>query len=109
MLINDIFEMPEAERAALTDEQIAELAYGIEYFSVEAGPQARHQMSIMQELYVRLAAVKAATAQRQQPQQQRHDYPTGRVLDCGCTVYDAIEVMNASLGTACADCYDRMS
>lgn len=36
-------------------------------------------------------------------------YPQGRKLDCGCTVYQASEVMSASLGTACPQCYDRMA
>lgn len=44
---------------------------------------------------------------KQTPRQP--DYPTGRKLDCGCTVYYQSEVMNASMGTSCQDCYDRMS
>ena len=43
------------------------------------------------------------------PKPRKNDYPSGRVLDCGCTVYNQIEVMNASMGSSCADCYDRMS
>ena len=39
----------------------------------------------------------------------RYDYPQGRKLACGCTVFYAAHVMNASLGTSCQDCYDRMS
>ena len=37
------------------------------------------------------------------------DYPNGRKLACGCTVYQQSEVMNASMGTSCQNCYDRMS
>jgi len=37
------------------------------------------------------------------------EYPTGRQLDCGCIVYNASDVMVASTGTACQNCYDRMS
>ena len=37
------------------------------------------------------------------------DYPEGRVLDCGCTVYSRMSVMNTSSGTARPDCYDEMS
>lgn len=37
------------------------------------------------------------------------DYPDGRRLDCGHVVYNKHEVMAASLGTSCPDCYDRMS
>lgn len=37
------------------------------------------------------------------------DYPNGRKLSCGCVVYYRSHVMSASLGSACPDCYDRMS
>jgi hypothetical protein len=47
-------------------------------------------------------------AANRQPRRQP-DYPNGRKLSCGCTVYYKIEVMNANLGTSCEDCYDRMS
>ena len=40
---------------------------------------------------------------------QKPDYPQGRKLDCGCTVYHQHDVMSASMGTSCPDCYDRMS
>jgi len=39
----------------------------------------------------------------------RPDYPQGRRLSCGHMVYYADEVMSASMGTSCLDCYDRMS
>ena len=108
MLINDIFEMTETERNALTDAQIVDLEYGIKYFSVEAGPEARHQMSILTALSVRLEAIRTARTASPKPAVHQ-DYRTGRILDCGCTVYNSHEVMNASLGTACASCYDRLS
>jgi hypothetical protein len=45
-----------------------------------------------------------------EPRQPRPvDYPDGRRLDCGCLVYDRAEIMSASLGSSCPDCYDRMS
>jgi len=37
------------------------------------------------------------------------DYPEGRKLACGCTVYYKHEVMSASLGSSCFNCFDRMS
>jgi hypothetical protein len=37
------------------------------------------------------------------------DYPNGRKLSCGHTVYWKSDVMSASLGSSCPDCYDRMS
>ena len=108
MLINEVLEMNETERAALTDAQIVDLEYGIKYFSVEAGPEARQQMSILRELNGRLEEMRAAMVSRPKPAIHQ-DYPTGRVLDCGCTVYDSHEVMSASTGSACESCYDRMS
>jgi len=40
---------------------------------------------------------------------RKYDYPQGRKLKCGCTVWYAAHVMNASMGTSCSDCYDKMS
>lgn len=34
---------------------------------------------------------------------------TGWKLDCGCVVHWRSHIMNASMGTSCTDCYDRMS
>lgn len=39
----------------------------------------------------------------------KYDYPQGRKLSCGCTVWYKAHVMNASMGTSCQDCYDKMS
>lgn len=49
---------------------------------------------------------EAARAAQPAPQP---DYPNGRKLDCGHVVYWKSEVMSASRGTSCPDCYDRMS
>ena len=111
LTINSVVAMDEAQRAALTDEQIMDLEYGILYYDPwmsNGAQEAKRQASIIgSELSPRLTAIKAARQQARTP--RKHDYPTGRTLDCGCIVYDAREVMNASLGTSCADCYDRMS
>ena len=113
LTINAVVEMSETERAALTDEQIVGLAYGIAYYDpYVAGytaPECKRQMQIIgTELNPRLAAIKAM--RDAQPKVRRnHDYPDGRVLDCGCVVYDAGQVMTTSRGTSCPYCYDRMS
>lgn len=52
--------------------------------------------------------IRDAGAQKQ-PQARKPDYPDGRKLDCGCTVFYAAGVMNASMGSSCGNCYDRMS
>ena len=46
---------------------------------------------------------------QRKPKRRRLDYPNGRKLDCGCTVYYQGGVMNASMGSSCEGCYDRMS
>lgn len=53
-----------------------------------------------------ITAERKSAPPRPRPQP---DYPNGRKLACGCTVYNAVEVMNASMGTSCFECYDRMS
>jgi hypothetical protein len=52
------------------------------------------------------ATLAAATTQSQP---KANDYPNGRKLNCGHTVYDAWQVMSASLGSSCERCFDRMS
>lgn len=37
------------------------------------------------------------------------DFPEGKKLSCGHTVYYKGQIMSASMGTSCAGCYDRMS
>ena len=113
LTINAVMGMSETERTALTDEQIISLGYGIDrydpYVAGYAAPECKRQMQIIgAELKPRLVTIKAA--QTAQPKARRqHDYLGGRVLDCGCVVYDAVEVMTSSRGTSCADCYDWMS
>ena len=48
-------------------------------------------------------------AEREAKQRPPADYPRGRKLDCGHTVYYQWEVMSASLGSTCGGCYDMMS
>jgi len=53
---------------------------------------------------------KIRDADARKPRKTRQpDYPSGRKLDCGHTVFNAVEVMNASHGSSCVNCYDRMS
>lgn len=49
------------------------------------------------------------SAERRAAQTAARDYPQGRKLDCGCVVYNKINVMSASMGSSCSNCYDRMS
>ena len=54
------------------------------------------------------AYIRDADAQPK-PRPTVQDYPQGRKLNCGHTVYMASHVMSASRGSSCPDCYDRMS
>ena len=47
-------------------------------------------------------------AQQLQPRRVA-DYPEGRKLACGHTVYYKTDIMSANLGSSCFNCYDRMS
>ena len=109
LMITDTFQMNADERSALTDEQILSLAYGIKYYSVN-NPDAtveenryafQHDLPILQELKTRLAEIRTG-------KQSAKPAPSMTRCDCGHTV-ESINVMNASRGTACPDCYDRMS
>jgi len=56
-----------------------------------------------------LGQVPEMDVETAQPKPKAHDYPQGRKLSCGHTVYDAWQVMSASLGSSCERCFDRMS
>ena len=109
MTINEVFEMTREQRDALTDEQIVHLSYAINYYSPMDSAQwtswwAR-DLAINQELKARLSSIEQARRAT-----QRCNVRLVRMVrcDCGHTV-PASEVMTASLGTSCPDCYDRMS
>ena len=48
-------------------------------------------------------------AERRAKAEAAKDYPEGRKLKCGHVVHYKSQVMSASMGSSCADCYDRMS
>ena len=108
MAARDIFGMSTEERAELTDEDVMELAYMISHFEpwdVNAY-SLRHQNAVLGELRPRLKELEAQELARRQAQQALR---IARVMcDCGHSVA-ASQRMNASMGTACPDCYDRMS
>ena len=54
-------------------------------------------------------SIEAEIEAAQLQPRRKPDYPEGRRLSCGCTVYHSHEVMSASLGSSCFNCYDRMS
>jgi len=60
-----------------------------------------------QDWYAELRDANAQPCPR--PERRQWDYPNGRLLDCSCTVYYQGQVMSASLGSTCQECYDRMS
>ncbi len=109
MTINEVFEMTREQRDALTDEQLVHLSYAINYYSPMDSAQWtswwERDLAINQELKARLSAIETARRATQRCNAQ----PVRMVLcDCGHTVPASL-VMNASLGTSCPGCYDRMS
>jgi len=70
-------------------------------------------LSYDSDWYANLRDVEAVNALQQQQEAKRRspdrDYPTGRRLSCGHTVYFSAHIMSTSSGPSCMDCYDRMS
>jgi len=106
----------DAKIIALADADIAKAKYRIMQFhplgytsQPDTVPTEAKRIE-MNLLARRLGQLYAdAIAKREHAEKPQLDYPEGRVLDCGCTVYSKREVMSASLGSSCQDCYDRMS
>ena len=70
---------------------------------IEAALAAGRTVIIGTEWHAHIRAAAPA------PRVRLDDYPEGRKLACGCVVYSQHEVMSASLGSSCGQCYDRMS
>lgn len=87
---------------------IARSLYGIQYG--EFGPSDGLETMLKWSFAgTRWTTIKTERAALPKPAPRQPDYPTGRKLNCGHIVHMAAEVMSASLGTSCPDCYDRMS
>lgn len=89
-------------------------SYGVRYgeFRLDV-PGVRSGTPLARMLEIDLAHLRMRGIDQERAAQPKPapklDYPQGRKLDCGHTVYHQSEVMSASLGTSCPDCYDRMS
>jgi len=113
MMINDVLRMSEQERAALTDAQILDLAYGIRWASpgilAETTPDVALNTiwAVLDELRPRLHEAEA----RKRAERIRTAAPNAIVGYCSrCnTPLTHTTAMNASLGLACPDCYDALS
>ena len=81
-------------------------AYGIKYAEITP----KHGATMMIQYAVALRRLNTIESEpKAAPATRPDDYPAGRKLDCGCTVYSQNEVMTASFGSSCSECYDRMS
>ena len=87
-------------RPLTRDEVIAALTSGI---TLRNDPADWYSRCREGEIYERKIAERAAA------QIAARDYPEGCKLNCGHIVYYKGNVMIASRGSSCADCYDRMS
>lgn len=97
----------QAEIPVRTVKEIAEHQYVLTYAQFDATEWAtmtreEHCRQVIDEAYL-LHLLKLAKARKRAPK------PVELVrCDCGHSV-PRIQVMNASMGSACPDCYDRMS
>ena len=98
MTVNELVKLDR-----VTDEQIKQCAYGIEYFAGDG---------MSAEEWDRLVALRKRLHEIEDMEKAiRRARREGRTMqmilaDCG---HYTTEVMNASVGTACPNCYDRMS
>jgi len=98
--INSVLDYTDEQLEQITDEQVKALDYGIKYFSfgaAEMEPTAR-RLAVIEKLAARLPKVEVVAVEI-----------APRVwCDCGHRV-PRTQRMSTSRGTACLDCYDRMS
>ena len=85
-----------------------ELSYGIENFSwgaTEIRPTDEQVMALME---IRRACRKHEELKKAETPVVQRVAPVMKKCRCGHTIPEHL-VMNASLGTSCPDCYDRLS
>lgn len=97
-------DLGEAEIVALSAETITRMSHGIRFFDFDASPIAytREREAALRQLQARLAIIQAAT--------KRPEAAVPMMVDCDCghTISSGL-LMEATRGTCCPDCYDRMS
>jgi len=94
---------------AWTDEEIRRNDYAFVYGEFTAPEYSLDQLTERALAGRRRAYLLESATVTDATRPSADDYPAGRRLTCGHIVYNSVEVMHASLGTACADCYDRLS
>jgi hypothetical protein len=116
LMVNDVIMMAAEERAALTDEAIKGLAYGLQYadssiLAETSGGAFTCQEAepILRELRARLASIDAARQAAKRAQQQAAA-PVEKFTCAHCGGrFPRRLAMSSSTGTVCPDCYDDAS
>ena len=89
----------------VTDAEITGCAYGIEYFTFDGIP-TDVEIERMRNMRLRLREIEAMKKAAMKARVAGQKNVRAKLADCG---HFTIEVMSASRGTSCPDCYDRMS
>lgn len=76
---------------------------------LEAGYELRHGSDWYDKIRDGEAYDKKLAATKAKRDNDPNFSNEGWKLDCGCIVHHRSHIMNASMGTSCTDCYDRMS
>lgn len=102
--VNDALVAADSEFSAMSDENIRQLSYGIERFEFSPYNAAPFNRPTP-EMRRRLAEMRNRLNEMKRPRQRPREQPE-TLCDCG---HYTAHPMNASQGTSCPDCYDRMS
>lgn len=104
--VNDLIELSIEEINGISEEELLRNSYGIQFFDFRAAglPFSGQRDAALRRLYDRLMEVKAAKASK--PAKVEPE----KIVRANCGHYvRERELMTASLGTCCQDCYDKMS
>ena len=113
LMITDAIAMTAGERAALSDETIEQLAYGIRYadcFDVAktTGIDRDVVIETLHEMRARLDAIEAAQRAAKAAQAKRVPVEMFTCMRCG-EKFPHRMAMSSAEGTVCPDCYDDAS
>ena len=94
--------------AAFCDEEILDKAYGIKYGEYDIKKYGEDFCKKMKLARGRLKTLEKEIADKKAKKEMEKPF-FSKKLECGCTVYSCMHIMNSSRGSCCQECYDEMS
>jgi len=101
-MFTEVLKWDNDQIAAMTNEEVSWIMYAVEYYEFPAAPTSREK-EVVEMIRERNDAIKAEKRNAMSTMRER-------IVTCTCGhSVPAAQAMSTSRGTACPECYDRMS